>query len=607
MCFQEFIAYACGHRSVAVIRACPLTTRSHNFPVCGIQPVRQYFADTMCALCEREIHSRWVLIREWEHRWLHDRGACSCNIEFPGASYTPKATGAMQNLQDHGGPSRKGKEKATDIPSAWKEYATADGERHVEVRITSPYGVEWRADHGQLHKAGKCQCPAQFEPAVPQIPDDKVDLASRGTLNAWRHMEERQGGHPPGFGHVQYTGQPMRAPGRGVTIQGHAYQSVPQIVVSVPPAFRSIQYTSQTSQQAPQTPEHAAQPPRDPYTTPPNKYTYPQQVCPAPQNTPEAPEQAAESSQHACQESEHAYEASQRAYHAAQQAFRDYRQAWRVSQQAYLMSRQDSQASQASQPPQYTEQPSIMAADPSIIAAGRPYPSGSPPPYTLFPGAPEPATAHSDSITRGAHPWATSAQVTRNFPYVSAGPGPYRTPGHDYSFPSALGNHPNPVPIHAPGQEPHTPVNPQNASQAHGHASGSSNQASAGQQHAFRQQGHTSACPRHASGSQPHASASFQHASTYPRTPVTVTTGLPMGAGPEGLECHMPSWRNCSLRSPFNPHPTNPNIPFSSPFGHATLYSPNTDDEDSYEADDEFETTGGGRRDRAGRSGRRST
>src|SRR4051812_21689956 len=93
MCYEEFIAYQCGHRSMGVVRTCPMTTAGHNFPVCGIPPHKPHYAETMCTPCERQLHSRWVLIREWEHRWLHERGACGCEVIFPGLLTTPRVIG----------------------------------------------------------------------------------------------------------------------------------------------------------------------------------------------------------------------------------------------------------------------------------------------------------------------------------------------------------------------------------------------------------------------------------------------------------------------------------------------------------------------------------
>ncbi|KAM7205490.1 hypothetical protein V8F20_003074 [Naviculisporaceae sp. PSN 640] len=93
MCVDEFIAYFCGHRSLVVLRACPSTTAQPNLPVCSLRPARPEYAETMCSPCERLLHTRWVLIREWEHRWYHERGACGCPVIFPNLVTRPRVIG----------------------------------------------------------------------------------------------------------------------------------------------------------------------------------------------------------------------------------------------------------------------------------------------------------------------------------------------------------------------------------------------------------------------------------------------------------------------------------------------------------------------------------
>jgi hypothetical protein len=93
MCHQEFIAYQCGHRSMGIIRPCPLTTAAQNLKPCSSQPTKQYNALSMCVACERTLHFRWVLVREWEHRWMHERGVCECDVHFPGLLHRPRVSG----------------------------------------------------------------------------------------------------------------------------------------------------------------------------------------------------------------------------------------------------------------------------------------------------------------------------------------------------------------------------------------------------------------------------------------------------------------------------------------------------------------------------------
>ncbi|KAG7292625.1 hypothetical protein NEMBOFW57_002660 [Staphylotrichum longicolle] len=230
MCHKEFIAYQCGHRSIGVVRPCPLTTAGHNFPVCGIPPDKPHYAETMCAACERQLHSRWVLIREWEHRWLHERGVCGCEVDFPGLLTTPRVIGDASTVvtppyTPHKAPHRAAEDdrsptpKATAVtegsndgqlvasqssaeqtvastsdddrvPALFTETVTKTGEHHVTLRLSSLYAAEWQADHRAQHDAGKCNCPASFAPFQPQI--DNADLAPRDreTLRRWREWED---------------------------------------------------------------------------------------------------------------------------------------------------------------------------------------------------------------------------------------------------------------------------------------------------------------------------------------------------------------------------------------------------------------------------------
>ncbi|KAH7034821.1 uncharacterized protein B0I36DRAFT_360291 [Microdochium trichocladiopsis] len=41
------------------------------------------YADAMCTACSRILHANWVNILEYEHRWMHERGACGCPVVFP--------------------------------------------------------------------------------------------------------------------------------------------------------------------------------------------------------------------------------------------------------------------------------------------------------------------------------------------------------------------------------------------------------------------------------------------------------------------------------------------------------------------------------------------
>ncbi|RYO88922.1 hypothetical protein DL766_009402 [Monosporascus sp. MC13-8B] len=116
MCFIEYLGYTCGHTGDSVLRPCPLTTRAHANPVCPAPAVRPQLSRGHCPACQRVMHNRWVDIMEEEHRWMHERGACGCPVEFPalmqprmigrdGPGYGGGAGGtvsALPNAQGHG-------------------------------------------------------------------------------------------------------------------------------------------------------------------------------------------------------------------------------------------------------------------------------------------------------------------------------------------------------------------------------------------------------------------------------------------------------------------------------------------------------------------------
>ncbi|KAK0624703.1 hypothetical protein B0T17DRAFT_250538 [Bombardia bombarda] len=208
MCYEEYIAYQCGHRSLGVTRPCPMTTNGHNYPVCTIQPSKQYNAYTMCGACERLLHSRWVLIREWEHRWLHERGACGCEVKFPGLLTQPRVigdsdggigqnkegVGPQQSQQSsmsstiRGGPNPP----SSTIPPLFAE--TTDGtERRVTIRLPGLYAAEWVSDHRALHqhKPGEppqCSCPAYFGAFQPTVEENDMTEEERAMLYEFRDL-----------------------------------------------------------------------------------------------------------------------------------------------------------------------------------------------------------------------------------------------------------------------------------------------------------------------------------------------------------------------------------------------------------------------------------
>lgn len=193
MCFSEFIGYTCGHSSAEVLRPCPMTTQQHTNPLCARHARRPMLVPEMCPACQRVLHGRAVLITEWEHRWMHERGVCGCEVRFPDL-FRPRVAGRENGAAGPGGGSAGrggaggrggsggggGQERMTlprvggnsktgakNVPALYQETLTARGagggkKPEVAIRIPSFYGAEWVDEHRQLHLKGSCKCPGDF-------------------------------------------------------------------------------------------------------------------------------------------------------------------------------------------------------------------------------------------------------------------------------------------------------------------------------------------------------------------------------------------------------------------------------------------------------------
>lgn len=208
MCFSEFIGYTCGHSSPEVLRPCPMTTQFYTNPVCTKHARRPILAPEMCPACQRVIHNRAVLITEWEHRWMHERGVCGCEVRFPDLirprvvsrsrpGQTIGRLGQMRNntpASTYNAAARMPLSKAErsnaagskGVPAHYQEQSTNPGQRNVEVavRIPSLFGAEWVDEHRQLHKDGSCKCAGDFSfyetPGTTQIVSSSSALVDNG-------------------------------------------------------------------------------------------------------------------------------------------------------------------------------------------------------------------------------------------------------------------------------------------------------------------------------------------------------------------------------------------------------------------------------------------
>ncbi|KAI1075716.1 hypothetical protein F5B20DRAFT_377392 [Whalleya microplaca] len=211
MCFTEYIGYTCGHTSLPVKRPCPLTTQQHSHPSCPRSAARPILAPGMCPPCARILHFRHVNIVEFEHRFMHERGACGCPVRFPFLQH-PRvvAPGGVMGHQNHnhnhnqgqssgggaggGNKGNKGKGKKANnrggggaggsgnassstsssaakkgqpkLPPLYEEEPQAGGNVGVAVRLPSVYGAEWNQEHAPLHQhdgPGNCNCEIRFD------------------------------------------------------------------------------------------------------------------------------------------------------------------------------------------------------------------------------------------------------------------------------------------------------------------------------------------------------------------------------------------------------------------------------------------------------------
>jgi hypothetical protein len=238
MCYGEEIHYRCGHRSLPVVRPCPMTTSGHNNPICQIQFTFEYGTSTMCVACERVLHSRWTLLQEWEHRWYHERGVCPCSVKFPDLDIRPHVIGAgtentsrsddettlansptvcaadrvemdkrdspdiktehdgvddnkqliangLANQNHRKGPvvigGRQDQCPQDHIPALYEERTDND-KTHVAVRQASQYAAEWLEDHREMHNSGRCHCHVDTQPITRPDTQDNMTAEEEKVL-----------------------------------------------------------------------------------------------------------------------------------------------------------------------------------------------------------------------------------------------------------------------------------------------------------------------------------------------------------------------------------------------------------------------------------------
>lgn len=557
MCYKEFIAYQCGHRSMGVVRPCPMTTAGHNFPVCGIPPDKPHYAETMCTACERQLHSRWVLIREWEHRWLHERGVCGCDVTFPGLLTTPRVIGetsvagaaasatgtAPAALEDKGfsaskaitaaegsndghPESRQGDEKAMvdgRIPALFSEGVTDSGEHRVAIRLPSLYAAEWRADHRALHDAGKCSCPTTFTPFQPQVRSNELTPTDQTNLHRWRDLEAEA--------------ERNKADSRD--IDGQVDETMKRLA-EIDKAFGKFQVDDE-----------------------PPKVKLPR--IGGPTTTAETRPTDTRSQGSGNNNSHGRFHDNHRRRHTPPSNPRNNKPYHPPHTNTHTHTQPQLVISPTPPPSTSTPagQPRPRPGTGAVAGAGYVYPEypAHTTPYYFPPAHPTYAThaTFTDAIPHGAHPWAGEPQATPGMPWMTRGPGPFRTPGFSYGGSSGNGQ--------GFGQG-------QGQGQWYGggggygyHGGGGGLQQGYGQggeevggqvpveRHLPAPTSVSISAPEQDGADNEHGDGNgndkgkqvAQNAQSSGTNTAHPLCGLPIGAGPEGTS-HMPSWLGCPLR-----------------------------------------------------------
>jgi hypothetical protein len=82
MCRKDFIGYSCGHCSVPIIRACPLTRDNPRFPPCKFIAELPIRVEAFCDACRRVAFTQDVLLKEKIHIEEHQRRRCPCGNDL---------------------------------------------------------------------------------------------------------------------------------------------------------------------------------------------------------------------------------------------------------------------------------------------------------------------------------------------------------------------------------------------------------------------------------------------------------------------------------------------------------------------------------------------
>lgn len=214
MCQKESIHYNCGHSSLPVIRPCPLTTQSPDFPICSLQAGSDHMAKTMCSACERVLQGRWVLVQAKENRWIHERGACACHPVRPGTSTALCIGGENDQLamrlavlstnsavasttDDEARPLRPTAGGFVPRPDQTTQFALYDTRTHG-AWVPNLYAASWLRAHRLIHQAGQCTCEVDVNPVDQHIHEDDLNEEEKAQHEAMGETAQLENGGQTG-------------------------------------------------------------------------------------------------------------------------------------------------------------------------------------------------------------------------------------------------------------------------------------------------------------------------------------------------------------------------------------------------------------------------
>jgi len=185
-----------------------------NFAVCDPVAGVESIAESMCPGCVQILLGRWHVIKDRQHLWLHERGACGCTIPgsaiptavgpmghgMPAPQYTTVGTFASQ--QGYAQASTYGQQPQHDYaqvptyeqrpPHGYARVPTYE-QRVAENPTPELFAVSWAREHRLRHDAGLCNCHIDFTPVAQTIFQEDVRDSLRSIRRRENRIRERYG------------------------------------------------------------------------------------------------------------------------------------------------------------------------------------------------------------------------------------------------------------------------------------------------------------------------------------------------------------------------------------------------------------------------------